>query len=124
LTLVEVLMAVVVLSIGIMGVLRAYAGSVTTLEAGQYTIDAVSLLKQKMSDTELMLLEKEEITRESDKGAFESPYEGFLWEWAIEPTEIEGLFTLTVNITHDYNPRSFTLRTYVLAQKAEEDEEE
>jgi len=122
LTLIEVLLAVSILAIGIVGVLRAYATSVVTLEVGQYNIDAVGLLKQKMADIEQVVVEEGEIPQGSEQGTFESPAEDFLWAWKVDPTETEGLNELTVVVSHKYNPRTFSLKTYVVDKKKEEEQ--
>ena len=122
LTLIEVLMAVSVLAIGTVGVLSAYAGSISVLEAGQYSIDGVHLVKQKMADVEQMLLEEEKIIQKGDSGTFKNAFSDFSWKWEIKPTETEGLNTLTLVVSNQYNPRKFSLSIYVL--DAEEEEEE
>lgn len=51
-TLIEVLMAVSLLAVGMVGVLRAYSTSVTAMEIAQYNIDAACLLKAVMGEVE------------------------------------------------------------------------
>jgi prepilin-type N-terminal cleavage/methylation domain-containing protein len=51
-TLIEVLMAISILCIGIVGVLRAYSTSVNAIERTQYNIDAGCLLKAVMGSIE------------------------------------------------------------------------
>jgi len=118
LTLIEVLMAVSILAIGIIGVLRAYAGSITTLEIGQNNIEAVLLLKEKIADVKLMILEDGETALSSDSGSSGD----FLWQWEISPTEIENFNELTLTVSHNYNPRIFSLKTYVVDPEEEEQE--
>jgi len=119
LTLIEVLLAVSILAVGIIGVLRAYTGSITALEAGQYNIDAIGLMKQKMADIEQVFFEEEEIAQGSERGEFKEPLEDFLWERTISATGTEGLNTLTLVISHKYDPRTFLLTTYVADKKEE-----
>ena len=57
-TLVEVLLAVVVLSVGLTGVLRAYAASIGALEASRETVITIELLKEKMADVEQKMIEQ------------------------------------------------------------------
>lgn len=123
LTLIEVLLAVSILAMGITGVLRGYASSIATLEVAQYNIDAVNLLKEKMADVEIMIREKEEISPASAQGVFEDPFQDFLWEWSIKPAQEEGLYALALTVSSEFNPREFSLTTYVVDKKAEEDEE-
>lgn len=51
-TLIEVLMAISILAIGVVGVLRAYSTSVSAIERAQYNIDAGCLLKAVMGRIE------------------------------------------------------------------------
>ena len=124
LSLIEVLLAVSILAMGITGVLRGYASSIATLEVAQYNIDAVNLLREKMADVEIMILEKEEISPASAQGVFEDPFQDFLWEWSIKPAQEEDLYALALTVSSEFNPREFSLTTYVVDKKAEEDEEE
>ncbi len=123
LTLIEVLLAVSILGMGITGVLRGFASSIVTLEVAQYNIDAVNLLKEKMADVEIMVREKEEISPASERGAFADPFEDFRWEWNIKPAIEEDLYTLTLTVSSTFNPRDFSLTTYVADKKPEEEEE-
>ena len=123
LTLIEVLLAVSILGLGIVGVLRGYASSIVTLETGQYNIDAVGLLKMKMAEVEIMVREKDGISPGSERGPFAAPYQNFLWEWDIQPTEVEDLYALSMVVSSDFNPRTFSLTTYVADKKTEEEEE-
>jgi prepilin-type N-terminal cleavage/methylation domain-containing protein len=51
-TLIEVLMAISLLAVGMVGVLRAYSTSVNAMEIAQYNIDASCLLKAVMGNIE------------------------------------------------------------------------
>ena len=57
-TLVEVLLAVVVLSVGLAGVLRAYAASIGALEVSRETVITIELLKEKMADVEQEMIDQ------------------------------------------------------------------
>ncbi|OGX38869.1 MAG: hypothetical protein A3C36_00910 [Omnitrophica WOR_2 bacterium RIFCSPHIGHO2_02_FULL_52_10] len=121
LTLIEVMLAVSVLSIGIVGVLRAYASSVATLESGQYNIDAVNLLKRKMADVQQNLLEQGTEASKSDSGNFEGIYQDFLWSWEIRPTDTDHLNELELAVSHNFNPRKISVITYVVDPPEEEE---
>jgi type II secretion system protein I len=124
LTLIEVLLAVSILGFGIVGILRGYASSIAALEASQYDINAVNLLRAKMAEVELVVMAKEEISEESASGVFQDPFEDILWEWDIESTDQEDLYALTLTVSSEYNPRKFSLNTYVADKESDEDEEE
>lgn len=121
LTLVEVLLAVSVLAVGIVGVLRGYASAITTLESGQYTIDAVNLMKEKMAEVEVMVREEDKIIAKQERGSFEGFFQEFLWEYEIKETEIEDLFILNLTVSSEYNPRTFSLTTLMAGKKSEEE---
>ena len=122
-TLIEVLLTITILAIGIMGILRAYFASLNVLEVSKYSIDAVCLLKQKMSDIEERNIEKGGLSPGEDRGEFETLYEGFKWESEIKGLVFEpdnedsgkGLNELKLTDFNDYiEPvRKFSLVTYV-----------
>ncbi len=122
LTLIEVLIAVSILGIGIVSVLQAYASSITTLEAGQFTIDGSSLAKQKMAEVEQAIMEEEEVPKGGERGIFNPPFEEFSWEWTISPSEMEDLYALDLTVSSKNNPRTFTLKTYVVDKETDEEE--
>lgn len=123
LTLIEILLAVSILGVGLVGVSRGYGSAIVTLEAGQFNIDAVNLLREKMGEIEVELAEKEEITQESRQGSFEGFFEDFLWKYEIKSIGTEDLNLLTVEVSHKINPRKYALNTYVANKKSEEEDE-
>jgi prepilin-type N-terminal cleavage/methylation domain-containing protein len=120
-SLIEVVMAVSVVAIGTIGVLRAYAGSLSVLGAGQSNIDGVRLLKQKMGEVEQTLLEQQEQPPKNGSGTFEKAAD-FSWQWDVSPAGTEGLNTLTMVVTNNNDGRTFSFETYVLDPKEEEEE--
>lgn len=119
LTLIEVLLAVSILSIGVVAVLQAYAGSLAILQAAQSTMTSVSLLNQKVGEVQQEIFERTKIEQASEGGAFESPFEDFSWSWEIKPTNTEGLYELTVMITNQLDARDVSVKTYVIDKKEE-----
>lgn len=117
-----------VLALGIVGVLRGYAASITVLEAAQQNIDAVNLLKMKMGELELAMLEKEEIIPESGQGVFESPFEDVQWAWDVTPAaeteEQEGRYALALSVTSRTDPRMYTASTLLAEKKNDEEEQD
>ncbi|MFH1189727.1 MAG: prepilin-type N-terminal cleavage/methylation domain-containing protein [Candidatus Omnitrophota bacterium] len=67
-TLIEVLMAMSLLAIGIVGVLRAYSTSVNAMEIAQYNIDAACLLKAVMGDVEEKAISQRDTPAANSKG--------------------------------------------------------
>lgn len=111
-TLVEVLLAVVVLSVGIVGVLRAYTVSLGALEAAQGTIDSVQLAKQKMADIEQIVLEEGGVSPGITNGNFEGIYQDYAWQWEAAATSTEALCQSGVTVSREGQPRQLTLVTY------------
>ena len=112
-TLVEVMLAVTILAIGIIGVLRGYATSVNALGVGQENIDAVCMLKEKMLEIEQIALEEEGISPGTSSGEFEGRFEGFEWEWEVKPSSEDDLSEVTLVVSRKGSPRKFTLVTYM-----------
>ena len=69
-TLIEVLVAVSILAIGLVGILRAYSTATTTMERAQYDMDAVYLLKIGMGQIEEKALTEGEIVPGVSSGEF------------------------------------------------------
>ena len=112
-TLIEVLLAVSILAIGIIGVLRAYATSVDALEVGQENIDAVCLLKEKMSEIEQDALKQKGVLPETSTGEFEGNFADYKWELDIKPSTVDSLNEVKLTVFHKENTRKFTLWTYM-----------
>lgn len=111
-TLVEILLAVVILSVGIAGVLQAYAVAVTTLETGQDYIDAIQLLKAKMAEIEQKAIEEKGLSVGLAQGEFEEGPGDYQWEWEVQPTPLESLHELKLVISSPSKSRQFSLITY------------
>lgn len=113
LTLVEIVLAVVILSIGMAGVLRAYAGSVRILEISQENIEAMNLLRAKMSDIQQEMIEEKGLSAGSSTGNFEGDFSNYVWELAVQPDLTQGLHELHLAVYHPDQTRQFSLTTYV-----------
>jgi prepilin-type N-terminal cleavage/methylation domain-containing protein len=80
-TLIEVLTAVMILSIGIVGVVRAYITLINGIEASSFTVQASYLLKAKMADIEKEAIENPGVSSGTRNGSFGADYPGFRWEY-------------------------------------------
>jgi len=121
-SLLEVLLAMSILSMGLVGVLRAYAGSIEVLEAGQYTIEMNNLLRIKMAEIEQDILENEKLSGAAS-GKFEGFFEDFQWRWNVKPVvleEREGLNEVTLTVSHVDISRTASLVTYYVEKEKEE----
>lgn len=123
-TLIEVLLAVVIMAIGIVGVLGAYTVMIGGLEASRYTIEAASLLKQKLGEKEEAVIESSGIAEGTESGRFED-YENYRWmiesrasDAAIKDLKEElkdFLYKVKIAVINDAvnPPRDFYLSTYM-----------
>ncbi len=110
--LVEVLLAVVILSIGIVGVLRAYATSIGALEISRDTVNTIELLKEKMADVEQDMIEQGGISAGSASGQFEGEFKDYQWAWEATTSAQEGLCELAMSVLRADGARQFSLVTY------------
>lgn len=112
-TLVEVLLAVVVLSVGMVGVLRAYATSVGALEISRETVNTIELLKEKMADIEQTMIEQGGVSAGSASGQFEGESGDYGWTWEAGTTARESLCELALSVFRiDDGARQFSVVTY------------
>ncbi|MBI5024121.1 MAG: hypothetical protein HZC18_03875 [Candidatus Omnitrophica bacterium] len=110
--LVEVLLAVVVLSVGLAGVLRAYAASIGALEASRETAVTIELLKEKMADVEQKMIEQGGISAGGASGRFDGKFADYNWAWGATATAQEGLYELTMSVVRADGARQVSLVTY------------
>lgn len=111
-TLIEVLLAVVVLSVGLVGVLRAYAVSVGALEISRDMINIIELLKEKMGDMEQTMIEQGGVSAGSASGRFDGRFADYNWAWGTTATAQEGLYELTMSVVRVDGARQVSLITY------------
>ena len=112
-TLVEVLLAVVILSIGIAGVLRAYVTSIGALEISRDTVNTIELLKEKMADVEQDMIELGGISAGSANGQFAGEFEDYAWTSEAKTSVQEGLCELALSVFRDEDgARRFSVVTY------------
>ena len=111
-TLIEVLLAVVILSVGIVGVLRAYATSIGALEISRDTVNTIELLKGKMADLEQGMIEQGGISAGSASGQFTGEFKDYNWAWEATTSAQNGLCELALSVARTDGTRQFSLVTY------------
>ncbi|MDD5136192.1 MAG: prepilin-type N-terminal cleavage/methylation domain-containing protein [Candidatus Omnitrophica bacterium] len=89
-TLVEVLVAVLILAVGMMGVIRAYITLANGIIASGFTVDASYLLKDKMADLEKEAIENLGLPPGSRGGVFADDYSHFSWKADTSDVMIES----------------------------------
>jgi prepilin-type N-terminal cleavage/methylation domain-containing protein len=77
-TLVEVMIAATILAVGMIGVIRAYAAMVNTLEAADYSIESVCILKERMFEAQKKAIEEKMLYPSA--GKIEGEYGDFEWD--------------------------------------------
>ncbi|MCQ9207359.1 MAG: prepilin-type N-terminal cleavage/methylation domain-containing protein [Omnitrophica bacterium] len=102
-TLIEVMIAVAILAFGIVGITRSYVVMINTLEAAEYSLEAVCLLKERMFYARAKAIEEKNLYPGVEKGKFTGEYDDFSWQTAVrmvdssleEPEYKEGVVTTT-----------------------------
>ena len=88
-TLIEVLTAVTILSIGIIGVIRAYVTLINGIEASRFTVETSYLLKEKIADVEKEAIENFGGAPGSKGGTFSGDYVSYRWQTETSDVKIE-----------------------------------
>lgn len=118
LTLVELMLAMVILAGGLAGVIRAY---MKCLEARQLAQDqsVMVLLTENMMEQELAPDGLSDVFFRGERtGRFPAPYDQFSWRVRTFPSEHDGLDVLEVASVNEKYPvkRDFLLTSYVKRQ--------
>ncbi len=103
----ELLIAIIILTVGILGVLTAFSPSYTSVSTAGRQDHAVALAYDKLE--ELKNYPWDSIATGSD-----SPTGGFSRTWTITTTS--SLATVKITITHPGIPKAVNLVSYIVAQ--------
>ncbi|MDO8525062.1 MAG: prepilin-type N-terminal cleavage/methylation domain-containing protein, partial [Candidatus Omnitrophota bacterium] len=90
-TLIEVLVAMLILSVGMISVIRSYITLMNAVETADFTSAAAYLLKEKMADIEKEEIETPGVSAGTKSGVFEGESAGFKWETEIVDVKIESV---------------------------------
>jgi prepilin-type N-terminal cleavage/methylation domain-containing protein len=115
-TLIEVLVALVILAVGIVGIGRSYVTSVGALGIGRESTESLCLLKQKISEIELGAIEAGGIDAGYSSGSFEGDYSDYEWEAEVRPVYAK-LNEVDLKVRKRGSRRVFTLATYLYAKE-------
>lgn len=102
-TLIEVMIAVTILAFGLVGIARSYVAMINALEAAEYSLEAVCLLKERMFCARVKAIEEKNLYPGVEKGKFAGEYDDFSWQADVrvedssleEPEYEEGTVTAT-----------------------------
>ena len=111
LTLIEVMLAVVILSVGLVGIARAYMASIGALGIGRENTGAFCLLKQKMGEVEEEALKEGGLSPVNSRGNFEGEYNDYAWSSDIKLVS-EKLVEVDLEVSKKGSQRIFSLATY------------
>jgi type II secretory pathway pseudopilin PulG len=118
-TLVEALVAAVILIIGISGALGAISAGVRAQSAADFYSTTASLAQQKMAELEC----RSDLSVGEESGTFEAPYEAYKWSYVIEETPQDGpqgLWYVKLTIAKTNEPgftRQAEIVTYLLRRE-------
>jgi len=120
-TLLEVIVAMAILTFGLVGVLQAVTSSQVTARFAEDYTTAAMLAELKVMELTTM----PDRLADQDAGDFGELYPRFAWESQVETTPLEGLLKLRVTITwrSGLKTRSFTAETCIPEPEEEEEEE-
>lgn len=116
-TLIEAMFTVIILSIGLIGILRAYSVSLDALDIGQQSIEATFLLKEKMSEIEGRAIEEGGLSAGISQEQFKDEFSNYEWELDVKPGSNDKLNEVLLIVYRKQHPRRYTLATYVDAKK-------
>jgi len=133
-TLIEVLVTLVILSVGLVMVLRALDTSVVALDEARYAVVAERTIREKMSEVESLAGEGGTFALQSAGGRFATD-DGFVGEMMVEGVEgsvnaggkrgTEGqLFRVTVALERKVFKTRYAASTYMWVNVTDKPEEE
>jgi prepilin-type N-terminal cleavage/methylation domain-containing protein len=115
-TLVEMLVAIVVLAVGIAGTLAAL-GAISSSSGAAAEYDRAALLAERqLAEIEA----QEQAPSGEDSGDFGEEYPGYQWEQEVLATDVENLVEvrLTVSWGNEKARRSIQVSTYLLQEQS------
>ena len=83
-TLIEVLLAATILSVGMIGIIRAYVTLLNGIEVSGFAVEASYLLKEKIADVEKNAIENFGVTPGTKSGSFTDDHSRFRWEVEVK----------------------------------------
>ena len=121
-TLIEVLVTLVILSTGIVLVLRAFETSLTALGESGETVHSMRLIQRKMSEIESDMLVDEQITGPGGSRSFDPPDDDYRWSVSRADTGLrtdddsgaERLALLTLEVWRRGFERRYSVSTHII----------
>jgi prepilin-type N-terminal cleavage/methylation domain-containing protein len=127
-TLIETLVAVTVLSVGIVLVLQAMTHGMTALDAARESLRTAWLCRDRLASLHVEAQRMGGVAETSDQGRFARPFADYQWTLHVEPasdhaTELHGaaasnvLLRVALDVGRMGATRSCAMGTYVLARR-------
>ena len=118
-TLIEVILAVSLLAIGLVGILAAYAKSSDALRLAEDNLAAQGLLRRELAAVEIEVCEQQFIAQGVREGQFTEPYaRDFAWRLDVVASPIKDLNLVTYTVTQRRTGRTYALATYLPGEPA------
>ena len=112
-TFVELMFTVIILSVGLIGVLRAYTVSLDAMDAAQSYIGEVSLAKEKMAEAGIFEIGNVDLRQYESAGKFQDGNKSFDWKREVfSGSNNLSLVKVTVLNERSYPAREFILESY------------
>lgn len=112
-TLIEMIVATLVLAIGIVGAASAFSAATKASALAADTQTASLLAQQQLEQTETQAAGQ--LTGGDTEGDFGADYPGYHWKQSITSTDYTYLFQVSVTVTWGPNPpRERTVTTYLV----------
>lgn len=111
-TLIEMIVATLLLAIGVAGALAAFSSATKAAVTAEGLHTATLLAQRKMSDIEQ---QASQITGGDQQGDFGDEYPGYHWQETVEATDYQNLFKVTVTVFWggQVSPNSRAFVTYL-----------
>ncbi len=118
-TLIEIMMAVAILSFGLVLVLQSFATALEGLKGARRVSAASSLLEEKMEELKEKAREENGMAEGPLSGEFDKEYKGYKWDASVKPGPAAELneLELTISWMDDRTSESLSAATYVDAKK-------
>ncbi len=83
-TLIEVMISVTILAIGMVGIIRAYAVMINTLEVSDYSIETICVLKERMFEMQRESIEEDNLASGTKTGKIIGEHGDYRWQYLIK----------------------------------------
>ena len=115
LTLIEVMVAVIILTVGIIGIIQGLIKALDVLQVSKDYLAEVPLAENKMAEIKRQEAINGGLSLTKASGKFLSPYDNFNWEMEITPSDMVGFNTVRIKC---FDENSFPIREFILISYA------